>query len=64
MYVLTLQGALFDTETGLVKLRRPAVYEYNTYNICLTKVMPKPALRRLCCEVCQIEAVQSIIYVH
>lgn len=26
VYVLTLQGALFDTETGLVKLRRPAVY--------------------------------------
>lgn len=26
MHVLTLQGALFEAETGLVKLRRTAVY--------------------------------------
>ncbi len=32
MYVLTSQGALFDTETGLVKLRSAAVY----MNIILT----------------------------
>lgn len=33
-----------------------SIYEYNTHNICLTKVLPKPALHRLSYEVCQIEA--------